>query len=154
MKESKMKMYSCRANPAIQRGFTLIEIMVVVIIIGVLTALIAPNIIGQTDKARNTAAKADIHSISSALQMYKLDNFSYPTTDQGLEALVTMPSGSPEPKNWNKEGYLPKKPLDPWGNDYIYISPGAHGAFDLSSYGSDGKDGGDDDIVNWDTKKP
>jgi len=136
-----------------QKGFTLIEIMVVVIIIGVLVALIAPNMIGQTDKARVTAAAADIHSISSALQMYKLDNFVYPTTDQGLQALVTKPSGSPEPKNWNKEGYLPKKPVDPWGNDYIYISPGAHGSFDLSSHGPDGKEGGDDDIVNWDTTK-
>ena len=141
-------------KPALQRGFTLIEIMVVVIIIGVLVALIAPNMIGQTDKARVVAAGADIHSISSALQMYKLDNFSYPTTDQGLQALVTKPSGAPEPKNWNKEGYLPKKPMDPWGNDYIYVSPGAHGPFDLSSHGPDGKDGGDDDIVNWDTKKP
>jgi general secretion pathway protein G len=136
-----------------QKGFTLIEIMVVVVIIGVLVALIAPNMMGQTDKARVTAAAADIHSISSALQMYKLDNYVYPTTDQGLQALVTMPGGSPAPKNWNKEGYLPKKPVDPWGNDYIYISPGAHGAFDLSSHGPDGKDGGDDDIVNWDTTK-
>jgi general secretion pathway protein G len=136
-----------------QKGFTLIEIMVVVIIIGVLVALIAPNMIGQTDKARVTAAAADIHSISSALQMYKLDNFVYPTTDQGLQALVTKPGGSPEPKNWNKDGYLPKKPVDPWGNDYIYISPGAHGPFDLSSHGPDGKEGGDDDIVNWDTTK-
>jgi len=140
-------------QPLRQKGFTLIEIMVVVVIIGILVALIAPNMIGKTDQARVTAASADIHSISSALQMYKLDNFVYPTTEQGLQALVTKPSGSPEPKNWSKDGYLPKKPVDPWGNDYVYISPGAHGAFDLSSHGPDGKDGGDDDIVNWDTKK-
>jgi general secretion pathway protein G len=152
MNVNRMKMIP-GARPSFQRGFTLIEIMVVVIIIGVLTALVGQNIFGRVGQARSTAAQADMHTISNALQMYKLDNFSYPTTDQGLDALVTMPSRSPEPKNWNKDGYLPKKPLDPWGNDYIYISPGAHGAFDLSSYGADGKEGGDDDIVNWDTKK-
>jgi len=153
MKTKQIKKSAVAVKLVGQRGFTLIEIMVVVVIIGVLTAMIGANIFGRVDQARVTAAQGDIHTISSALQMYKLDNFSYPTTDQGLQALVTKPSGSPEPKNWNKEGYLPKKPLDPWGNDYIYISPGAHGAFDLSSHGADGKEGGDDDIVSWDVKK-
>jgi general secretion pathway protein G len=153
MKLNELKSMASTHKFAFQRGFTLIEIMVVVIIIGVLTALVGQNIFGRVAQARVTAAQADVQTISNALQMYKLDNFTYPTTDQGLQALVTKPSGSPEPKNWNKEGYLPKKPVDPWGNDYIYISPGAHGAFDLSSHGPDGKEGGDDDIVNWDVKK-
>ncbi len=136
-----------------QSGFTLIEIMVVVIIIGVLTALIAPNIIGQSDKARVTAAKADIHTISMQLDLYKLDNFFYPSTDQGLQALVSKPGGSPEPKNWKQDGYLPKLPMDPWQNPYIYVSPGTHGAFDLSSPGPDGRPGSEDDVTNWDVKK-
>ena len=135
-----------------QQGFTLIEIMVVVIIIGVLTALIAPNIIGNVDKANVVAANTDIKTIGTQLDLYKLDNFSYPTTEQGLEALVTKPSGHPEPKNWKKDGYLQSVPTDPWGNDYIYISPGSHGTYDLYSLGADGKEGGSDydaEITNW-----
>lgn len=132
-----------------QAGFTLIEIMVVVIIIGVLTALIAPNIIGQSDKARITAAKADIHTIAMQLDLYKLDNFFYPSTDQGLQALVTKPSGTPEPKNWKSDGYLPRLPMDPWLNPYTYVSPGAHGTYDLSSPGPDGQSGNEDDVNNW-----
>lgn len=135
-----------------QKGFTLIEIMVVVIIIGVLTALIAPNIIGQSDKARVTAAKADLHTISMQLDLYKLDNFFYPSTEQGLQALVKRPSGSPEPKNWKSDGYLPKLPTDPWQNNYQYSSPGTHGAYDLSSPGPDGRAGNEDDITNWEGK--
>lgn len=136
----------------IQTGFTLIEIMVVVVILGILGALIVPNIMGRTGEARVTAAKSDIRAIGNALNLYRLDNFNYPSTDQGLEALVEKPSGLPEAKNWNPEGYLPKLPKDPWGNDYIYLSPGAHGAFDLYSLGADGKEGGDDqakDILSW-----
>jgi len=136
-----------------QSGFTLIEIMVVVIIIGVLTALIAPNIIGQSDKARITAAKADIHTIAMQLDLYKLDNFFYPSTEQGLQALVTKPTGSPEPKNWKSDGYLPRLPMDPWQNSYIYVSPGAHGAYDLSSPGPDGRPGNEDDVSSWGDKK-
>ena len=130
----------------------MIEIMVVVIIIGVLTALIAPNIIGQSDKARITAAKADIHTIAMQLDLYKLDNYFYPSTDQGLQALVTKPGGSPEPKNWKADGYLPKVPVDPWQNPYNYASPGSHGVYDLSSPGPDGKAGTDDDVTNWEGK--
>jgi len=136
-----------------QSGFTLIEIMVVVIIIGVLTALIAPNIIGQSDKARITAAKADIHTIAMQLDLYKLDNFFYPSTEQGLQALVTKPTGSPEPKNWKADGYLPRLPADPWQNSYIYVSPGVHGVYDLSSPGPDGQSGNEDDVTSWENKK-
>lgn len=135
-----------------QAGFTLIEIMVVVIILGVLGALVIPKIMNKPDQARIVAAQADIRNIASTLDMYKLDNFSYPSTSQGLQALVTKPSGTPEAKNWNPDGYLSKLPKDPWGNPYQYISPGAHGAFDLYSWGADGKEGGQDkdaDIVSW-----
>lgn len=135
-----------------QRGFTLIEIMVVVVILGVLAALVVPNIMGKPDEARISAAKSDIRTISGALNMYKLHNFTYPSTDQGLQALVTKPAGSPEAKNWDPDGYLPKLPKDGWGNEYQYISPGAHGRFDLYSFGADGREGGegvDADIVSW-----
>ena len=137
---------------ATQSGFTLIEIMVVVVILGILGALVIPKIMSKQDQARIVAAQADIRNIASALDMYKLDNFSYPSTAQGLQALVTKPSGTPEAKNWNPDGYLKKMPKDPWGNPYQYISPGAHGDFDLYSWGPDGKEGGDDknaDIVSW-----
>jgi len=132
------------ANHKASRGFTLIEIMVVVVIISVLIGLVAPNILGRVDEARVTAAKADIATMSQALDMYRIDNGSYPTTDQGLQALVQKPGGSPEPKNWNPSGYMKKKelPKDPWGNDYPYMR-GADGRFDLFSYGADGREGGD-----------
>lgn len=133
-------------------GFTLIEIMVVVVILGILGALIVPNILGRTGEARATAAQSDIRGIGNALNLYRLDNFNYPSTDQGLEALVSAPGGFPEAKNWNPEGYLPKLPKDPWGNNYLYISPGTHGSYDLYSQGADGKDGGEDnakDILSW-----
>ena len=142
-------------NKAGQSGFTLIEIMVVVVIIGVLIGLVAPNILGRVDEARVTAARADIGTLDQALELYKLDNFHYPTTDQGLQALVSKPSGTPEAKKWRPEGYLKKGklPLDPWGNEYQYISPGANGPYDLYSLGADGREGGenyDADIGNWD----
>ena len=137
-----------------QTGFTLIEIMVVVVIISVLIGLVAPNILGRVDEARVTAAQADIGTLEQALEMYKLDNHRYPTTDQGLDALITAPSSEPKPKRWNPEGYLKKSaiPKDPWGGDYQYISPGSNGAFDLYSLGADGRDGGegyDADVGNW-----
>lgn len=127
-----------------QSGFTLIEIMVVVVIIGVLIGLVAPNILGRVDEARVTAAQADIATMEQALEMYKLDNLNFPSTDQGLEALVQKPTGSPQPRKWNPEGYLKKGvPLDPWGNEYQYISPGSSGPYDLYSFGADGRDGGE-----------
>lgn len=135
-----------------QRGFTLIEIMVVVVILGILAALVVPQVMNRPDQAKVTVAKGDIKAIAAALDMYKLDNFSYPSTQQGLEALVERPSGNPQPKNWNRDGYLKRLPQDPWGNDYQYLAPGQHGAFDLYSLGADGKQGGGDldaDIGNW-----
>jgi type II secretion system protein G len=125
-----------------QQGFTLIEIMVVVVIIGILAALIGPNMFGKTDQARVTAAKSNLQGIRNALDLYKLDNFRYPTTDQGLEALVKE---SPEAKNWPQGGYLrsTEVPKDPWDNPYIYIAPGTDMPYDLISLGADGKEGGE-----------
>ena len=134
-------------------GFTLIEIMVVVVILGILAALVVPQVMSRPDQAKVTVAKGDIKAVAAALDMYKLDNFAYPSTQQGLEALVKKPSGSPQPKNWNRDGYLKRLPKDPWGNDYQYLSPGTQGQFDLYSFGADGKPGGSDlnaDIGNWD----
>lgn len=134
-----------------QQGFTLIEIMVVVVILGILGALVAPSILGRPDEARVTVAKNDIRQISNALDMYKLDNFGYPTQQQGLKALVERPDGA---KNWNSDGYLDQMPQDPWGNAYIYVRPGKKSRhFDLYSLGADGAEGGDGvdaDIGNWD----
>ncbi|MCQ4300578.1 type II secretion system major pseudopilin GspG [Pseudomonas songnenensis] len=136
-----------------QGGFTLIEIMVVVVILGILAALVVPQVMSRPDQAKVTVAKGDIKAIAAALDMYKLDNFAYPSTQQGLDALVKKPSGTPQPKNWNRDGYLKRLPKDPWGNDYQYLSPGTQGQFDLYSFGADGKPGGSElnaDIGNWD----
>jgi general secretion pathway protein G len=136
-----------------QGGFTLIEIMVVVVILGILAALVVPQVMSRPDQAKVTVAKGDIKAIAAALDMYKLDNFAYPSTQQGLDALVKKPSGTPQPKNWNRDGYLKRLPKDPWGNDYQYLSPGTQGQFALYSFGADGKPGGSElnaDIGNWD----
>ncbi|HZP12152.1 MAG TPA: type II secretion system major pseudopilin GspG [Nevskiaceae bacterium] len=133
-------------------GFTLIEIMVVVVILGILAAVVVPNIMSKPEDARVAAAKQDIRAIEAALNMYKLDNFYYPSTQQGLEALVQKPGGDPAARNW-REPYIKQLPKDPWGNPYNYITPGSHGEFDLFSYGKDGKPGGEgyeSDIGNWD----
>jgi general secretion pathway protein G len=135
-----------------RNGFTLIEVMVVIVILGVLAALIVPKVMGRPDEARVVAAKQDIAAISQALKLYKLDNRRYPTTEQGLSALVVKPSLAPIPDNWKAGGYLEKLPKDPWGGDYQYLSPGVHGEFDVFSYGADGQAGGegvDADIGNW-----
>ncbi len=131
-------------------GFTLIELMVVLVIMGVLAALIVPNIIGRTDEARQTAAKTDISSIMQALKLYKLDNGVYPTQEQGLQALVAKPTTAPVPGNWKP--YLDKLPNDPWGRPYQYLNPGVKGAVDVFSYGADGQPGGEGsnaDIGSW-----
>jgi len=134
-----------RIKRSSMQGFTLIEIIVVVVIIGLLAAVIAPNIFGNVEKARTSKALSDLRAIESALNMYRLDNFNYPTTEQGLQALVLKPSGSPEAKNWRKGGYLPRTPQDPWGYEYQYSNPGASGAeFDLFTFGADGKQGGEE----------
>lgn len=135
-------------NHASQRGFTLIEIMVVLVILGLLIAIVAPNIIGRGDEARVTAAGAQMRSIANALDLYRLDNSHYPSTQQGLEALVSKPSGSPEPRNWNPDGYMPSVPTDPWGEEYQYVSPGSEGAYDLYSFGADGQEGGEGDAAD------
>ncbi len=124
-------------------GITLIEMIVVLAIIAVVAGLIIPNVIGRPDEARVTVATADMQSISSALKMYRLDNKTYPTTTQGLSALVDKPASAPVPQNWHAEGYLGQAPTDPWGNPYVYRSPGAASPFDLKSLGADGKQGGE-----------
>lgn len=134
------------------RGFTFIEIMVVVAILAILAALVVPRIAGRTDEARVTAAKVQIRNIEGALQLYKLDNGVYPTTDQGLKALVEKPSSGVIPKNWKPGGYLGKIPLDPWGTPYRYVSPSPKGDFEILSLGPDGEPGGEGknaDISNF-----
>lgn len=134
-----MQVYK-QVSRSLQSGLTLIEVMVVVMILGILAALIVPNIVGRDDQARANVVRSDLHAISSALEMYKLDNFSYPTTEQGLEALAVNPGNAP---NWNSNGYLKKVPKDPWGKPYIYISPADTGPYDILSLGSDGQEGGE-----------
>jgi general secretion pathway protein G len=134
-------------------GFTLIEIMVVIVILGILATLVVPKIMGRPDEARAVAAKQDIGSIMQALKLYRLDNSRYPTTEQGLKALVVKPSAEPVPGNWKAGGYLEKLPKDPWGQLYQYISPGIKGEIDVFSFGADAKAGGtgtDADIGSWD----
>jgi general secretion pathway protein G len=141
-----------RNSSRTHRGFTLIEVMVVVAILGILAAIVIPRIMDRPDEARVIKARQDIRAMESALQLYRLDNFSYPTTDQGLEALVSRPSGSPEPRNWKAGGYLDRLPKDPWGNQYEYLSPGVHGELDIFSYGADGSpegEGVNSDVGNW-----
>ncbi|MCP5325692.1 MAG: type II secretion system major pseudopilin GspG [Oceanospirillaceae bacterium] len=133
-----------------QSGFTLIEIMVVLAILGFLVAMVAPNILGRTGEAQVKIAKAQIKEISNALDLYKLDNYFYPSTSQGLNALVEKPSGSPEPKNWKAGGYMKKLPQDPWGNDYIYITEG--GSFEIISLGADGAEGGEEEAADISSK--
>ncbi|GAB3685632.1 type II secretion system major pseudopilin GspG [Salinisphaera aquimarina] len=135
-----------------QRGFTLIEIMVVVVILGILAAIVVPNIIDRPDAARVAKARQDIRAVESALKLYRLDNFRYPTTEQGLAALVNKPTTQPEPRNWKSGGYLDRIPKDPWGDVYHYRSPGEHGEIDVYTLGRDGRPGGEDtdaDIGNW-----
>ena len=131
-----------------QSGFTLIEIMVVVVILGILAAAVVPKIMSRPEQARIEKAKHDIGSYETALDIYKLDNYKYPSTDQGLEALVSKPSGSPQPRNYKSGGYIKKLNKDPWGKEYLYLNPGTHGEFDLYSFGPDNQPS-DDDIGNW-----
>jgi general secretion pathway protein G len=138
---------------AVSRGFTLIEIMVVVVIMGILAALVVPKLMGRTDDARITAARQDISTLMQALKLYKLDNQRYPTTEQGLQALTNKPTAGPAANGWKTGGYIDKLPKDPWGNAYQYLSPGVKGEVDIFSYGADGQPGGagtDADVGSWD----
>jgi general secretion pathway protein G len=133
-------------------GFTFIELMVVVVILALLVAIVAPRIVGRTDEARRTAAQVQIRSIEQGLHLFKLDNGFYPSTEQGLDALVTPPTIGKIPQHWREGGYLPKVPADPWSSPYVYLSPGLHGDYDLMSYAADGEPGGDGedaDLESW-----
>ena len=135
-----------------QRGFTLLEIMVVVVILGILAALVVPKIISRPDEARVIAAKQDIASMMQALKLYRLDNQRYPTTEQGLQALLVKPTTAPIPPNWKPGGYIERLPKDPWGNLYQYLNPGVRGEIDVFSYAADGapgSEGNDADIGSW-----
>lgn len=135
-----------------QRGFTLMEIMVVIFIIGLLVAIVAPNVLGNQDKAVEQKVKADLASLEQALDMYRLDNLRYPTAEQGLDALLKRPKVGPEPRNYRAEGYIRRLPEDPWGAEYQYRTPGEYGRFDVFSLGADGVIGGEGDaadIGNW-----
>ncbi|WP_018168303.1 type II secretion system major pseudopilin GspG [Thioalkalivibrio sp. ALMg9] len=134
------------------RGFTLIEIMVVVVILGILAAIVVPRVMDRPDDARITKVKQDIRTLESALNLYRLDNFRYPTTDQGLDALVERPRSGPEAPQYRQGGYMDRLPSDPWGNPYQYLHPGRHGDFDVFSYGANGRRGGEGiegEIGNW-----
>ncbi|MBE1277002.1 MULTISPECIES: type II secretion system major pseudopilin GspG [Enterovibrio] len=135
-----------------QQGFTLLEIMVVIVILGVLASLVVPNLLGNKDKADQQKAITDISALEGALDMYRLDNSVYPTTDQGLDALVSKPTSSPEPRSYRQDGYIKRLPQDPWGNDYQYLNPGEHGTTDIFTLGADNQEGGEgvnQDIGNW-----
>jgi len=141
------------SNPINRRegGFTLIEIMVVVVILGILAALVAPNVISRIDDAQINRARQDVRAIESAMHLYRLDNFKYPTTDLGIEALVSRPA-DPSIRNWRTGGYLDKTPVDPWGTPYQYLYPGQNAEFDIFTLGADGQPGGEGinaDIGNW-----
>ena len=141
-----------------ERGFTLIEIMVVVVILGILASYVAVRYVGKTEEAQRTQARVQIESFSTALAFYKMDNGTYPSTEQGLQALVEPPTAGQLPRKWKEGGYLQKKqvPKDPWEHDYVYISPGLHDEYDLSSYGNDGVQGGegeDKDVNSWEAEE-
>lgn len=147
------KRYQANKRLVKYSGFTLIEVLVVVVILAILGAIVVPKLVDEPDKARVTKVKTDIRNLESSLMRYKLDNFVYPTTDQGLEALVAKPAGSPEPKNWRP--YMDRLPEDPWGQPYQYLSPGNKSDIDIFSFGADGQLGGEEinaDIGNWDLK--
>ncbi|MBT4132003.1 MAG: type II secretion system major pseudopilin GspG [Candidatus Marinimicrobia bacterium] len=135
-----------------QAGFTLIEVMVVVVILGILAAIVVPRVMDRPDKARAIKAGQDIRALESALNLYRLDNYQYPTTDQGIDALMTKPEDAPEPPNWKSGGYIDRLPKDPWGRVYQYLNPGEHSDIDLYSLGADGEREGEGinaDVGNW-----
>ncbi len=168
MQDAKFKMKNSKTTPLYfpsargefkgSGGFTLLEILVVVFILSLLAAIVAPRIIGRTDDARIAEAKVQIRNFETALKLFKMDNGFYPDTQQGLQALVEKPASGRLPQNYKEGGYLEQKkiPTDPWGNPYIYVSPGLNGDYDILSYGADGKEGGegkDADIKSWDMQR-
>lgn len=140
-----------------QRGFSLIEIMVVVVIIGLLASIVAPMVLDRADEARINKVRADFKSIQTALNLYRIDNYVYPSSEQGLEALVSKPTASPIPRNWRSTGYIDQVPMDPWGNPYLYMSPGETREYDIYTLGADGVSGGEGqnaDLSVWDQDNP
>ncbi len=147
-----MQIVTNRSIRARQQGFTLIEIMVVVVIMGILAALVVPKLLSRTGESKVAAARVDISTVVQALKLYKLDNQRYPSTEQGLQALLTKPTAGPAANGWKTGGYLEKMPKDPWGNPYQYLSPGVKGEVDVFSLGADGQPGGtgdDADVGSW-----
>ena len=149
----RQRVLSLSMSRSLARGFTLIEIMVVVVIMGILASLVVPKLMSRTGESRVAAARVDISTVMQALKLYKLDNQRYPTTEQGLQALLAKPTSGPAANGWKAGGYLEKMPKDPWGNPYQYLSPGVKGEVDIISLGADGQPGGsgdDADIGSWD----
>src|SRR6056297_2627429 len=145
-----------RCGRGAQRGFSLVEILVVLVIMGLLISIVAPTVLNRADDARIHKAQADFKAIETALKIYRLDNYVYPSTEQGLEALVTPSPIDPAPRNFKEGGYLAELPLDPWGRPYLYLSPGENGEVDIYTLGADGLSGGEDqnaDIGNWKTEE-
>ena len=132
-----------------QHGFSMLELMVVIVILGILASMVVPQVFGNKEIAERQKVKSDLLALEAAMDMYKLDNSRYPNTDQGLEALVSQPTISPEPRNYRKGGYIKRLPKDPWGSDYLMVSPGENGDYDIFSAGVDGEEGTDDDIGTW-----
>lgn len=154
MKSAALRTNTDKAAMPVARdgGFSLLELMVVVVILSILALVIVPRVIDRPDQARAARAQSDISAITGAVNLYRLDNFRYPTTEQGLAALVTPPTTDPQPPNWATNGYMERLPVDPWGQPYQYLQPGVHGDFDVFSYGADGVAGGtgpDSDIGSW-----
>ena len=146
-----MQQHTRHGNRA-NAGFSLLELMVVVVLLSILALVIVPRVIDRPDQARAARAQSDIAALSNAVQLYRLDNFRYPTTEQGLEALRAPPTTDPVPTNWAQAGYIDRLPIDPWGQPYQYLSPGVHGDFDVFTFGADGVAGGtgaDADIGSW-----
>ncbi|MGL5770388.1 MAG: type II secretion system major pseudopilin GspG, partial [Plesiomonas shigelloides] len=145
-------MYSKSVKRAPKAGFTLLEVMVVIVILGVLASLVVPNLLGNKERADQQKVVSDLTALENSLDMYKLDNGQYPSTQQGLQALVSKPDGEPQPRRYRENGYIKRLPTDPWGNEYQYLSPGEHGQVDIYSLGADGVEGGEGnglDIGNW-----
>ncbi|MEJ8679759.1 type II secretion system major pseudopilin GspG [Plesiomonas shigelloides] len=145
-------MQRVRGGRSLARGFTLLEVMVVIVILGILASLVVPNLLGNKEKADQQKVVTDLVALENSLDMYKLDNSVYPSTEQGLQALVSKPAGTPEPRNYRNGGYIKRLPQDPWGNEYQYLSPGEQGEIDIYSLGADGQEGGEGtaaDIGNW-----